>query len=174
MFAKSIAASLVPALVAGAILVTTAPRAETTQVAIGPVSVCNSIDSSPVLIYNFAGGTLTGTLHTQFAVYTNGLATISRVNNLVFPTGTDDVDAALTYVDPTLVKNLAKQLVKRGAFKLCDQSLAVADIPLTTITVINEGPTTRAHSFSYWVGSDEYAEVHALVQDFINTTFPGF
>jgi hypothetical protein len=56
---------------------------------------------------------------------------------------------------------------------LCDGDPG-ADLPLTTVTVLEGTPNARAHSFSYWVAVDEYARIQALIDDFLGTYFSGF
>jgi len=127
----------------------------------------------PILVVDVSGGTLLGPYHTRFSVYNNGFASASKkIENLVF--GGDDIDADTTYVSPAEVDALLKALEDAGAYKLCDQQIQVADIPLTTVTALRGKTDDAAHTFSYWVGFGSHSQVSTVISDFRNTHFPGF
>jgi len=147
------------------------------QVAIGPakpvpVGCKNNLKVEPVLNVDVTGGTLAGPFHRRLTVYNNGLATVSKDIDSVF--GGPDIDADYTYVSAAAVSQLQSDLLTSGAFGLCDQSIIVFDVPLTTVTVFSGTTDAKAHTFSYWLGSGSYSGVQGVVSSFFSTHFPGF
>ena len=73
--------------------------------------------------------------------------------------------------------NEANQLVsdlhRAGAMILCDQEVYVTDVPLHTLTIMEPRPDAIAHTFSYWAGVGQYAATAAVVDNFVETYFPG-
>lgn len=140
----------------------------TTETTAAPATAAQHIRQEPVLVYDVTGGTLSGPVHAHLTVYNSGLVTYSEAAGL----GTPVVNARTAYVAPDLVHALAKSLSAAGAFALPDQPLAVADIPLKTLTVFRGDTDAFAHTYSYWMGLDSYAAADQAVRDFINTHLP--
>jgi len=137
----------------------------------GPVVIFpqDEIINEPVLVFSLTGGTLTGTLHTQLAVYNSGFATLAEKNDTVFPAPGEFIDVQTTYLDQRDIRKLRGELKAAGSFNLGDQQLVLADIPLSTITVL-EGQ--MANTFSYWTSSGAYSAPAGVIGDFIATHFP--
>ena len=141
-----------------------------------PAGPCQDLlDQEPLVMFDVTGYTLAGLLHEHLCVYDNGVVTISRVSGgtPIFPL-TDAADIA--FVTPTQARNFHKQLVQGGALRACDEPLAVADLPMTTITVFHRGLTNdRAHTFSYWLPqSIESQNASNIIAAFKSQTFPNF
>lgn len=146
---------------------------------IGPpaaIAPCaNTLEQEPLLMYDVSGFGLAGVIHRHLAVYDNGVVSISSVSGgtPLFPSANK---ADITYVPAATARALLKSVVQAGARGICDEDIAVADLPLTTITIFGRGNTDdRSHTFSYWLPlSTESQTVSGLIQAFITTTFPGF
>ena len=136
------------------------------------ISMADEIPNEPVMLYSLAGSTLAGTLHTQLAVYSSGLATIATQNETFIPSQQDFEDVATAYLDVRDVRELREQLKASGAFTLTDQKLFASDIPLNTLTVFSGASLN--HTYSYWVGTNQYEAANKVVQDFIDKHFPTF
>lgn len=129
---------------------------------------CNSIRRELVVSYDTTGGTLTGPININLQVYNNGEVKYSRSSGL-----TPDTTIAHVNVGTAAVKNFANQLRSAGAFTLCDQNIAVADVPLSTLTLTTGSPTGKYHTFSYFIGFGAgYSEVSQAVNNFITTHIP--
>jgi hypothetical protein len=136
--------------------------------AFAPPPCSNQLQQEPVLVWDHTGSTLTGPYHSRLSVYSNGLATVSSV------VGFESAgNAATAFVPPAAVQALRQALMAAGAATLCDQQSAVADVPLTTVTFFLGGTDARARTFSYWLGTNEYAAVSTIVSDFRGAFFPG-
>lgn len=139
----------------------------------GPViAMADEIPNEPVMLYSLAGNTLLGALHTQLAVYSSGFATIATQNESFNPAQQDYMDVATAYLDVRDVRELREQLKASGAHALPDQKLFASDIPLNTLTVFSG--TSLAHTYSYWIGTNQYEAANKVVQDFIDQHFPTF
>ena len=126
------------------------------------------IKQEPVLNFDVTGGTLLGPLHTRFTVYNNGLVTFSEASGFA-----DSSSAGTTRVSDTVVDRLVKDLEDAGGFKLSDQTITVSDVPLTTVTVFRGDTNAKAHTFSYWLGIDQYAKIAQVIDDFYNAYVGG-
>ena len=126
----------------------------------GP-TLAGAIKREPVLMFDVTGSTLTGPLHSRYTVYNDGLITGGSCGGF---TGANAAGTA--YAPPSDVSQLLADLVDAGGVKLLDQNLSVADIPLTTVTVLKGSTNARAHTFSYWIGVGEYAQLASVIADF--------
>jgi len=150
------------------LFMTFAPQAESQVITPGP-SVCNSIPRELLLSYDTTGGTLTGPINVNLQVYSNGEVKYSRSSGLSTPTSS----VQHVFVTPNVAMKLLKRLRGAGAFSLCDQNLIVADVPLSTLTVLMPKQDGRFHTFSYSIGfGPGYAEVSQLINDFIGSNIP--
>jgi hypothetical protein len=130
-------------------------------------SSTNLIKHELLVAYDVTGSTLTGPFDLNVEVYNDGLAKISGVNN-------SGGDARITYVTPAEARQLARDLHDAGAWQLPDQPGNFTDVSLKTLTVLRGTSKQIGHSFSYWIGQDEYQPVEAVMQLFVATEFPGF
>ncbi len=163
------------ALAAAAFAVASAPLAEAegevkaTAASLGPhqqvtpsIGCSDWIRMNPVVMRTSAGATLLGPTMSSIAIYSNGLVVMSEA------TGTGGASAAgQTYIDPLLVAELSRDIQALGAFRQCDETQQVYDVPLTTMTVFGRGPDALAHSYSYWIGTEDQRAIDAMVRDFI-------
>lgn len=170
--------ALAASLAATSLLLCTQNDAHSSQQVIGPGGPIQwSITQEPVLSFTIAGSTLAGTTHQQLTVYNNGLASISRLNEISIggpSTGFVDKDVDVAYVPVGKVKRLQRALKNAGAFTLPDSASILADVPLTTVTVLQGETTALAHTYSYYLLGDAYAPASKVIGDFIESTFPGF
>lgn len=133
------------------------------------VGAPNEVLHQPVLLYSLAGGTLTGTLHTQLTVYSSGFATIARFDEaFVAPLG-EYKAVKTTYLDARDIRELGRDLQAAGALTLVDQQQFAADIPLNTVTVFQGG---QVNTFNYWTSSGAFEPVNQTIDAFIATHFP--
>jgi hypothetical protein len=122
----------------------------------------------PLVAYDVSGHTLLGPSHLHLAVYSDGLASISRV-------GGSAGDAAMAFLSPREASELLTELRSLGAYQQCDSDLLVLDVPLTTITVHGTGADPKAHSFSYWLPETaQLAAIQAALDAFVARHFPDF
>ena len=149
----------------------------------------NTMDVEPIVMLNVSGSTLLGPVQYNLIVYSNGQTMFIRSEG--FPTGGggdsgldgSDPQQLLSPVPVALVQNLmlseieVDQLVadlrRAGAQTLCDQEVQVTDVPLQTLTILEARADAVAHTFSYWGGVGDYADVAQTVDSFIATYFPG-
>lgn len=139
---------------------------------VDPGSVADApgaVAHEPVLLYSLAGGTLTGTLHTQLAVYSSGFATIARFDEAFAPPLGEYKAVETTYLDARDIRELDRALEAAGAPTLIDQQPFSVDSPLSTVTVFQGG---RANTFSYGPSEGAFEAVDQAVERFIATHFP--
>ncbi|HKE01615.1 MAG TPA: hypothetical protein VKE69_11440 [Planctomycetota bacterium] len=122
----------------------------------------------PVLFWDSTGSTFLGLFHRHMAIYSNGLASISK-NQAFFGVGVQ-----YTMADPDAVAELRQALAAAGAFQLCDYPLTGNDVPLQTVTLFGGGPNAPSHTFSFYFPDGAYGDVQAAIQKFISVTFPSF
>lgn len=122
----------------------------------------DTIPMAPVVMMTTAGYTLAGSTLSTVTVYSNGLVTTSAASG-----ATGGASAQQTMTDPVAVARLASELRAVGAFRACDQSVQVSDLPLTTMTVFRSGPAARSHSFSFWIAEGDASLAEDVVLDFI-------
>jgi hypothetical protein len=139
-----------------------------------PAPCANNLMQEPVLVYDVTGFTLTGLIHRHLAVYNNGVASISSVSSSIFTGSTTSSQADVAFVSPDEASKLLRELANANAFTLCDQSIAVSDIPMTTVSVSRGATDAQTHTFSYWTGGGPYAGVQQTIDAFIQKTFPSF
>ncbi|MEM9799056.1 MAG: hypothetical protein AAGA20_01955 [Planctomycetota bacterium] len=109
-----------------------------------------------------AGSGLLGAMSSTTIIYSNGLVLTSASDSNA---GTSWASQAL--VAPQFVDALQRDLRELEAGALCDQVPIVLDSPLTTVTVFRGGQDARAHTFSYWIASDEYTQVDTAIMGFL-------
>ncbi|MFT7076513.1 MAG: hypothetical protein ACJA0P_002530 [Planctomycetota bacterium] len=122
----------------------------------------DTIQASPVVMMASAGATLLGPQMSSIAIYSNGLVILSEASG-----ATGGSAAAQAVVGREQVQDLQRELRGLGAFRICDDQKTVADIPLTTVTVFHGEQSARAHSYSYWIGTEEHQRVRDALQSFI-------
>jgi hypothetical protein len=140
----------------------------------GTAPCANNLMQEPVLVYDLTGYTLIGFLHRHLAVYNNGVASISAVSTNTLTEAPDWNKAAVAFVSPDEADKLLRELSNDGAFGLCDQSIIVLDMPMTTVTVSRGATDAQSHTFSYWFGDGSYGKVQQTIDAFIQKTFPNF
>lgn len=155
-------------LAALALLVTLSPRPDSQGGIIGP-PITASITREPLLVHNVSGGTLSGPIHANLTIWNDGSFHYSSRSSFL---GNETIVVETGAVAPQVVKSLYKALLAAGAGSLPDQIVAVADVPLNTLTFMRPQPDTLAHTFSYWIGFEGYADVQALINDFISDHVP--
>jgi hypothetical protein len=130
----------------------------------------NAYQREPVLVYDKTGSTLIGPIHEQLTVYSDGLATYSRLDYFE-PTGRVFVRT----LTPAALDQLVHTLAAVGAHVQCDDPTIITDVPLVTVTVLQgDGADAAAHSFSYYDASaGAPGLVESIVQDFISTEIEG-
>lgn len=134
----------------------------------------NTIVNEPVVVFQVNGSTQTGTVHRQLSVYNNGFVTIAKLDHQVFPVNQEIKDVQTANVGSEAAFQLLLRLVQAGAAELPDQPLVASDIPLNTLTVLQGKELALSRTFSWWVGIGGYAGVQQVVNDFVQTHFPGF
>ena len=132
----------------------------TTDPALSSAIQLAQIVVEPVLNFDVTGSTLLGPIHLRLTVYNNGLITASQCGL----NGSNS--AGTTVTSPAQVAQLRKDLIEAGGMTLPDQSLIVADLPLTTVTVFRGSTNSRSHTFSYWASFAEYAPIAQIINDF--------
>jgi hypothetical protein len=149
-------ASMVPGL---------ARDAQVADVAI-PAPCENTIQREPVLVYELVGSTLIAQIDRTLYVYADGSLKLAEAQ-------ADSLGFCLrSQTTPRDVQLLQQALVQAGGMRLCDDPRRVMDVPLNTLTLLRGDQDARAHTFSYWIGDGEYAQVDALIQQFIGERFP--
>ena len=156
--------SLIPNLAAVVISVSLAVGARAAD-GIDPFTCDNTAPIEPIVLWDVTGETFAGLpIHGTLTVYNNGMASVaSRV--------TGDIRTALVGV--AAARALRARLVNVGAAVLCDGPEG-ADLPVTTLTLLDGQPNALAHTFSYWAASGPYAGVQAVIDTFLAQNFQGF
>jgi hypothetical protein len=130
------------------------------------------IDNEPVVTYDVSGATFAGRFHLHLAVYTSGLASISKKTAL---DPTDRGAADFTFVPVEAVRALHAELKAAGAGTLPDFPGPVFDAPTRTVTYfMDPGPRAATNTFSYQRVLRGYAQVDQLLRRFICAHFRGF
>jgi hypothetical protein len=163
-------ATLLVALVATPILVFLSPS-PTSQgapgIVIQPPTVF-AFTREPTVFYDVTGFTLLGELHTTLAVYNDGLVSYSARSGFL---GTSD-QACTVFVLPSDVKRLTRELALAGAGTLQDNLQLVLDVPLQTLTFMQPGTDTKAHTFSWLIAPGAYSDVSTILGEFIQEHVP--
>jgi len=128
----------------------------------------NPIAHEPLLVYEVTGGTLVGPYDLQLTVYADGLARLASATQAKLGR------TALRDVGPESAHQLATELARAGAFFGSDQALNVTDMPLSTLTILQGAPDSRAHTYSWWVPEGANRTAPALLQSFIADNFADF
>ena len=141
-------------------------RSAATQAAATGVHV-----NEPMVVFDVTGPTFAGEIHRHLAVYNNGFVTIAKRDNNPF--GNLVIDVRTANVGPDGALTLLTDLVLAGAVSLPDQDVGAADIPLTTLTLLEGKQLALSRTFSYFDGGP-YTGVSSVMSTFISQTFPGF
>ena len=158
--------------VVGAMALFATTTASTNPAPVAPLPCPNTLGSSPALIFDVSGGTLLGPVHMHMTVYHSGYVTMARKSEVIFQ-GTSDIDVQTTTVSQQELNDLLRDLYLVDVYTLCDQdTFAVSDIPLTTVTAFRGRTDAQTHTFSYWLGSGEYAGVSTRIGQFISDHVP--
>lgn len=164
---------LILLMIVATVLLSTALLQKESQAELAPdaAAPCRNIwQHEPILVYDVTGFTIAGGLrHLNLVVYNDGFATICKSDTIPFDEG-----VATAFTGTVTARTLLTDLALASAFTLCDQDLAAADIPLTTVTVMRGATDTLAHTFNYWVPDPPYTGVQSVINAFIATHFPGF
>jgi len=155
-------------LAALALIVSLSPGPDSQGVVIGP-PILAGIAREPLLVHNVSGGTLTGPINTNLTLFGDGSWHYSSRSSFL---GTETIVVETGAVAPSVVKDLYKNLLAAGAGSLPDQTFAVSDVPLNTLTFMRPATNAFAHTFSYFIGVDGYGDVQTLIGDFISTHIP--
>ena len=146
--------------------------ASTSPAPIAPPPCAGVLGTTPALIFDVSGGTLLGPVHVHMTVYINGYVTIARKSEVIFQ-GTSNVDVQTTSVNQQEVFDLLRDLYLADVYTLCDQdTFAVSDVPLTTVTAFRGRTDAQTHTFSYWLGGGEYTGVSTRINQFISDHVP--
>ena len=132
-----------------------------------PAVAANLIKHELLVSYDLTGSTLAGPFNMTLEVFNDGTAKIAGVTAA-------GADARIANVGPATARQFARELYDAGAWQLSDQPGNFADVPLSTVTVLRGIDDQKAHVFSFWVGTNEYAPVQASLTLFVSTHFPGF
>jgi hypothetical protein len=135
---------------------------------LGTTRCANVLPHEPVLLYEIHGATLAAQVDKSLTVYADGAIRLS--------TGSDASPGKCTVlqVAPSVVDELRQTLVLTGGLTLCDDQRVVTDVPLHTLTLLGKTPVTRANTFSYWIGDEDYEAVDLALEQFIADQFPEF
>jgi hypothetical protein len=125
--------------------------------------LCDTERSEPVVLWDLTGWTWLGEVHANLVVHNSGIASVANATG----------DVRTVFLDKDVALGLRDDLAGAGVATLCDQAF-VSDSALTTVTILGDGATTRAHTVSYWVAEREYGRVQATIDAFLATHFPGF
>ena len=124
----------------------------------------------PVLVYDKTGSTLIGAVHEQLTVYSDGLATYSKLTPM-----NGDGEVSVRTLSPRNLAALVDALTAVGAQVMCDDPIQMSDVPLVTVSVLQgEGADAAAHTFSYYdASSGSQGLVEAILRDFIEAQMAG-
>ena len=134
-----------------------------------PAPKCaNVLAHEPLVLYEIHGSTLAPQVDRSLTLYADGSIRLSS--------GSDASPGKCTVaqVDPSVVDELRQSLVQTGGLTLCDDTRIVTDVPLHTLTLLGKTPVTRANTFSYWLGDENYEGVDLVLEQFITDQFPEF
>ena len=126
----------------------------------------------PVVMFDVTGTTFAGTVHEHMTVYNNGFVTISKRNDNPF--GNLQIDVQTADVGAAAASQLLGNLISAGVTTLPDQAVGAADLPLSTLTVLQGKQQALSRTFSYWAATNQYAAVSSVINGFKTSTFPGF
>lgn len=162
--ATAIAAAFVPTAAGGddGITLTSSQVAAQSEIAVTP-DCLNRVRMAPVAIMTTAGPALAGPVTATTSIYSDGTVILSQFNAI---TGGSSV--IRKQVPRAAVTNLQEDVLAFGALRQCDQPKRVADIPMTTLTVFTDGPTSIAHSVSYWLADGNLRFVEDRIVEFMN------
>jgi hypothetical protein len=124
----------------------------------------------PLVVYDVNGATLVGSVFRNLEVYNDGYAQIHQVGTGPFFT----TKAEVAFIGAAAAASFRASLAAAGAETLCDDTGFVTDVPMQTLTVLRDATDTRAHTFSWWIGTGQFTLVDQKIQSFISSTFPNF
>lgn len=134
----------------------------------------NVIRHEPVLVLERSGATLLGPVQQLLVVYDDGRVSMSSMRPQPGLASPQAVQIENREIELAAVHELCSGLFNAGAFELTDQKTTALDVPLTTITFFRGEADAKAHTFSYWIPSDEFGAVEAVLDRFTATYFPAF
>lgn len=127
--------------------------------------VKNPIQREPIVMFDVSGSTFLGPVLEHLTIYNDGLASYSNAS----PTGSTSVGSAM--ISSQEINKLIQALEEANAGTLQDQEGTVSDVPLTTVTLFSGGTNAQAHTYSYWLGWDNYAAADDVLSEFIEVHF---
>ncbi len=144
-------------------LVALFPSSGSSSSAPAPAGTCDIWVHEPLVAYDISGDTFAGPYDESLHVYNDGV-----VKHFSFTQG----KAAVVFVTPQEAAKLARDLFLAGAFTLCDDPSAGADIPLQTLTLYRGVPDGLTHTVNWWVDDPPYSTVRQILDTFIATHIP--
>lgn len=132
------------------------------------VSGCeNRLGHEPLLFYEVSGATLAGSVDRTFTVFADGSLRLTS-------SGWNQIDSSrIAQISAADVRQLQRLLLRAGAYTICDDRREVTDVPMRTLTMLDGSPDGAAHTFSWWLPTDEFRDVEGLLDAAISEHFPG-
>jgi hypothetical protein len=121
-----------------------------------------------VLLYDHSGYGIGGHIDRALTVYGNGTLRLSSSFASI------SSKSEVAFASEAEVQQLLLDLAQLGAGTLCDNFVAVADLPPSTLTILRNTTDSKAHTFSWFVGIGAYGPIEQRIQTFIQTWFPNF
>jgi hypothetical protein len=147
------------------------PLASSSNAPAARQACANLVAHEPIVVYEVTGYTVAGQLvDRSLAVYGDGLARISAAED-----GGGAGRARIAYLSPATAASLQRDLASAGAFTLCDDPFPVADMPMSTLTVLRGATDAKARTYSWWWAQQTpYEPAEQVLASFIAAHFPGF
>jgi hypothetical protein len=134
----------------------------------GPAPCPNLYPHEPIVVYEVSGYSLGGFIDQALVVYRDGSARLSHAT-----LDGNGSRSQWTYVGQDAAIELARNLANLGAREVCDRPEIVADLPLTTLTIIGPQTDARAHTASWWFpDTPQLQSIQLRINGFIATFFP--
>jgi hypothetical protein len=121
-------------------------------------AACNVWNHEPLVAFDRTGATLAGPVDESLQVFSDGTVKHFSASQGI---------AKVTFVPPQQARTLAADLFAAGAFSLCDQPDAGADIPLQTLTLFRGVQNAAAHTVNWWSDDPPYDAPHQILASFI-------
>ena len=116
----------------------------------------------PVLLFDQTGEGWWGPIHTQLAVYNDGMVKFSQ------DAERDTMPVIWTrHVPRHNVREFWETLKAAGAFGLEDHGAFADDLPMNTVTIFHGRTNAVAHTFSFFVPEGRYARILRIIETFI-------
>lgn len=128
----------------------------------------------PLLVFDITGATLSGEVHQNLVVYSDGFASLCKFGEVP-----ENNQVRRLYGSPSDALDLLRDLFNAGAFSMEDHPDAGNDIPLKTLTVFRPSPggfsdsTANTASWFNTIPGTDHAEVFAVLLEYIDENFPG-